>query len=105
MLYPGGIGGPSSKSSTTYYGAANPDTNPKYSSISNLIKERSKDAKRIKKRKALNKLQKNLTQIPAESIENVFDVLSSFNVDIEAEISRIKPSVTDTDTDINNKKC
>ena len=51
LTYPGGIGGPTSKSDTTYFGRSNPDTNPKYSNIRELIKSRSKEARSKANRK------------------------------------------------------
>lgn len=39
LLYPGGIGGPTSKSETTYFGRNNPDVMDKYAGIKSLIKE------------------------------------------------------------------
>lgn len=39
LTYPGGIGGPTSMSDTTYFGRSNPDINPRYAEIKSLIKE------------------------------------------------------------------
>ena len=38
LSYPGGIGGPTSKSTTTYFGASNPDINPRYANIKSTAK-------------------------------------------------------------------
>ena len=51
LTYPGGIGGPTSKSDTTYFGRSNPDINPRYSNIRELIKSRSKEARSKANRK------------------------------------------------------
>ena len=51
----------------------------------------------------LEKIAENITSV--NNPKNVRDILSSLNIDVEAEINRIKPGVNDTDTDINNKKC
>lgn len=51
LTYPGGIGSPSSRNKTTYFGRNNPDFNPRYAGIVELAKSRSKAEKAKKARK------------------------------------------------------
>jgi phosphoribosylanthranilate isomerase len=101
LKYPSGIGTLNSKTSDTYYGFNNPDNNPKYSSISKLIAERAKDAKRLAKQKGIKDLRENLPQIPTENAENVFDVLNLFGVDINS-LGIVLPDEGSTDPDALN---
>ena len=91
LQYPGGIGSISSKSTNTYFGYNNPDNDPRYSSIRDLIEQREKDAKRQTKRQKVNKLKENLPKVGEENAENVFDVLNSLGIE-PTDLDSILPS-------------
>jgi hypothetical protein len=91
LQYPGGIGSISSKSTNTYFGYNNPDNDPRYSSIRDLIEQREKDARRQTKRQKVNKLKENLPKVGEENAENVFDVLNSLGIE-PTDLDSILPS-------------
>jgi hypothetical protein len=55
LSYPGGIGGPTSMSTTTYFGRSNPDINPKYANIKSTAKVQE-GPRRLSSRANLNAL-------------------------------------------------
>ena len=69
LQYPGGIGGVTSKSPTTFYGSMNPDTDPRYSSIRDLIAKKKKDARAKKSKKA-----KTIIEAPVSPFDTDFNV-------------------------------
>ena len=69
LQYPGGIGGVTSKSATSFYGSMNPDTNPRYSGIKDLIAKKKKEARAKKSKKA-----KTIIEAPVSPFDTDFNV-------------------------------
>ena len=74
LTYPGGVGGPTSKSTTTFFGRNNPDIDPKYSGIQGLIRQRERES-RTAARKASKKKTIETPASPFDADSNVSNAL------------------------------